>query len=118
MRFFTQTEVKIIGLTVAAATAVAVVITVSVGLAKRHRIASAAAATVQIESELPYITDIVIPEEFTLTGGERWYFSREPQMRWSKEQIDMFWIDPAEIGIDLMNEKNDEIVRDFVEGLP
>jgi len=76
MRFFSQKEIRIIGLAVAAATVIAVTITVSAGLGKRQRAVSAPVQDAGTEIELPYITDIIIPEEFTLTGGERWYFSR------------------------------------------
>jgi hypothetical protein len=118
MRFFSETEIKLISISVAAATVLAVGITVSVGLAKRQRNAPRLDQTRITEVELPYIIDVVIPEEFTLTGGERWYFSREPLKKWSKDQVEMFWIDPAEIGIDLMKEETDRIVRQYVEDLP
>ena len=118
MRLFSNSEIKIIGLTVAAATVLAVVITVSIGLSKRDRGAPQTGQSGGREVELPYITDIVIPEEFTLTGGERWYFSREPLKRWSQDQVDLFWIDPGEIGIDLMTEESNNAIEKLVEEIP
>jgi len=118
MRFFSNTEIKIISLTVAAATVLAVVITVSIGLSKRDRSAPQTGQNGGRKLELPYITDIVIPEEFTLTGGERWYFSREPLKRWSQDQVDLFWIDPGKIGIDLMTEESNNVIKELVEEIP
>ena len=118
MRFFSGTELKIIGITVGAATVAALAITISVGLARREKRMPQQHQSAGVTTDLPYITDIVIPEEFTLTGGERWYFSREPLKKWSENQVDLFWIDPAEIGIDLMKEESDRIIREFVAELP
>jgi len=45
-------------------------------------------------------------------------FLSEPLKKWSREQVDMVWVDPAEIGIDLMKEKNDEVIKKFISELP
>lgn len=118
MRLFSRTEIKFIGVTVAAVTVVAVGITIAIGIGNRENIASVADEAAAGELELPYITDLVIPEEFTLTGGERWYFSREPLKAWSEEQVDLYWIDPAGIGIELFKEETDRVVREFIDELP
>ncbi len=118
MRLFTRTEQKIIWIAVAAATFIALSITIPVGLAGREKIAVQPGQSAGATADLPYITEIIVPEEFTLTGGERWYFSREPLKEWNESQIDLFWIDPAEIGIDLMKQESDRIVREFVAKLP
>jgi len=118
MRLFTKTEIKLIGLVVAGTAVLAVAITVAVMLGRREGAGSPVAGIAAGELELPYVTDLVIPEEFTLTGGERWYFSREPLKAWSEEQVDLYWIDPAEISIDLVQEETNRTVREFVEELP
>ncbi|MBN1685970.1 MAG: hypothetical protein JW852_04900 [Spirochaetales bacterium] len=118
MRLFSKKEITIIGATVAAVTVVAVVITVTTGLSKREKAAFVTGEPDGQQAEVPYITDVVIPEEFTLTGGERWYFSREPLKQWNQDQVDLFWIDPAEIGIELMREQTDAVIRDFVKEIP
>jgi len=117
MRLFSKTELKIIGLSVAAVTVIAVVITIAVG-ASRNRRQPVARESASTPVELPYTTDLIIPEEFTLTGGERWYFSREPLKAWSKEQVDIYWVDPAETSIELLEGKADTIVKEFVKTLP
>ena len=118
MRLFTGRELKMIGIGVAAATVVALAITIPVGFARRPKSVTQPHQSASVAADLPYITEIVIPEEFTLTGGERWYFSREPLKKWNENQVDLFWIDPMEIGIDLMEEESDRIVREFVGRLP
>ena len=118
MRLFSAKELRIIGIAVGGATVIALVITISVGLANRPDRTTRQVESTEVDFELPYITEIIIPEEFTLTGGERWYFSREPLKKWNEDQVDLFWIDPAEIGIDLMKEESDRIIRDFVAKLP
>ena len=118
MRLFSAKELRIIGIAVGGATVIALVITISVGLANRPDRTTRQVESTEVDFELPYITEIIIPEEFTLTGGERWYFSREPLNKWTEEQVEVFWIDPAEIGIDLMKEESDNAVQEFVEELP
>ena len=118
MRLFTGREQKMIGIGVAAATVVALAITIPVGLARRPKNVTQPHQSASAAADLPYITEIVIPEEFTLTGGERWYFSRDQLSMWNEEQIQEFWIDPASISIDLMTEESDRVVQEFFEGLP
>lgn len=116
MRLFTEKELKIIAFAVGTATVIAVLITVVVGLSRRPEL--------NIEDEAgavttaPDVSELVVPEEFTLTGGERWYFSRDQLAMWSEEQIAEFWIDPAEIGIDLMSEESDRVIEELFEEVP
>jgi hypothetical protein len=117
MRLFSKEEIKIIALVVSGATAVALVITITTGLA-RNRNQPAPREEYTEVTELPFSAELVIPEEFTLTGGERWYFSREPLKAWSEEQLDMYWIDPTEISIDLLEGETDRIIREFADELP
>ena len=117
MRFFSDQEIKVIALIVSAATLVALAITIAVGLSRRDE-SSAIQETAADRREPVHSSDLIIPEEFTLTGGERWYFSREPLHAWSEEQVEAYWIDPTQISIDLLEEETDTIVREFVEGLP
>ena len=116
MRLFTERELKIAALVIGAATVVAVLITTSVGLARRPRIPDQIPAGAGRTA--PDISELIVPEEFTLTGGERWYFSRDQLSRWNEEQIQEFWIDPASISIDLMTEESDRVVREFFDQLP
>ena len=118
MRLFTETELKVMLVAVSALTVVALVITISVGLAKRNKISSKNVSLYDGETELIDSTDIIVPEEFTLIGGERWYFSREPMKRWNDDQIHQFWIDPVEIGIELIREDTNKAIRDLVESIP
>jgi len=114
MRLFTEREVKIIAIVVGAATLLAVVITISVSFAGRPRTQNIGDGG----QTTPDSTDFIVPEEFTLTGGERWNFSREPFRRWTDEQVRRYWIDPAGIGINLMEKKTDTAIEELFLSLP
>ena len=118
MNLFTGTELKYIGIVVGAVTLIALVLTISIGLAKRPKNISPPVQSAGGAVELPYISEIIIPAEFTLTGGEGWYFSREPLKKWSENQVNLYWIDPAEIGIDLMKAESDKAVGEFMAKVP
>ncbi len=118
MRLFSGTEIKMILLVVAAATVAAVVTAVVAGTSRKSELTPGLEEEIVAGSSIPDISEIIVPKEFTLRGGERWYFSREPLSRWNEDQIREFWIDPAEIGIDLMEEETDRAVKDFIEGIP
>ena len=118
MRLFTATELKVIGLSVAAATVVAIVITVSVGLVRQPRSSTKKMTQYGGAAEMLDTADILVPEEFTLTGGERWYFSRESMRKWNDDQVRRYWIDPMEIGIDLLREDTDRAIEELVKQIP
>lgn len=117
MELFSRREIKIIVGVVAIATVVAVAIAVMVGTSRRVR-QSGPEERMIAENAIPDISEIIVPEEFTLTGGERWYFSREPLLRWNEEQIREYWIDPAEIGVDLMIEATDRAIEELIKTIP
>ena len=118
MQLFSRREIKIIVVAVAVATVVAVMIALVVGTSRRARQSPGPDEGMIAGSSVPDISEIIVPEEFTLTGGERWYFSREPLLRWNEEQIREYWIDPAEIGVDLMVEHADSAIEEFIKTIP
>ena len=118
MKLFTETELKVILLAVSAVTVVALVITVSVGLARRSKASRESISLYDRDTELIDSTDMIVPEEFTLIGGERWYFSREPMKKWNDDLINRFWIDPVEIGIELVREDTNRTMQELVEDIP
>ncbi|MBT3274605.1 MAG: hypothetical protein HN368_15720 [Spirochaetales bacterium] len=118
MKLFTASEFKIILIALGGAAALAVIITLIAGSSGRPRASEMTAEDAFVQNEIPDITDIIIPEEFTLTGGERWYFFREPVSRWNEEQIRQFWIDPAEIGVNVLERESNQVIDNFVQNLP
>ena len=118
MRFFSEAEWKIILYSVSGATVLALLITILVTASGRSADRREAYEQAVQRSDAPDITEFIIPGEFTLTGGERWYFSREPLSRWTDEQVRRFWIDPEKIGIDLLEQKSNKIIEEFLEGVP
>ncbi len=117
MKLFTAAELKVVLLAVGVAAAAAILITVIIGIARRPTV-SRITEEPYLERSAPDITEIIIPEEFTLTGGERWYFFREPISKWNQEQVDQFWIDPSEIGVNLLERESNKKIEDFIQSLP
>lgn len=47
-----------------------------------------------------------------------WLPVRPVREKWESEEVDEFWVDPVELGIQQLEEENDSMVRDFFETIP
>ncbi|MDC7224802.1 MAG: hypothetical protein PQJ60_13735 [Spirochaetales bacterium] len=61
--------------------------------------------------------DFVFPEQENLkqTGP---HLQREPKDSWSDEEVERYWIDPAETGIGEIGDHNRELVEKMMEAIP
>ena len=48
---------------------------------------------------------LYVPDELERGVEPSWYPSRDTRERWNPEEISGFWIDPATIGIDVLDEQ-------------
>jgi hypothetical protein len=119
MRIVSSQELKIIGLVVAAATVLAILITVVVRLGSGSRKAPVAEnpTTTQTQDSI-MVSEFLIPEDYSVDSESDWFFSREPLQRWTRDQIERYWIDPRDIGIELLQETNDTLIEQLMEGIP
>ena len=61
--------------------------------------------------------DFIFPEQENLKQTEP-HLQREPQRSWSSEEIDRYWIDPADTGIGEISEHNRALVEEMLERVP
>jgi hypothetical protein len=59
-----------------------------------------------------------IVDDPTPLADPGWLPVRPGRDKWEPEEIDQFWVDPVELGIQRLEEENDEMVRDFFEAIP
>jgi len=64
----------------------------------------------------PYGLEIPDEIERFLTPEIRFY--REPRERWSREEVDRFWMDPKEMGIDALAKQNRKKARELLDSVP
>lgn len=113
MRLFTTKELRIITVVVAVATIVAVTITVVRESPKTRESIPTEISTSKKFDLL--ISDMIIPEDYTEEPSSRWYLSRPPLRKWSEEQIARYWIDPRQIGIEILEKENDRLIEEMFE---
>ena len=118
MRLYTRNELKITAIATGAVSLLAVLITILVLLPGRDRLPREQTSGESEAVFLPDISDLAIPDEFTLTGSDTWAYARERPKRWTQEQVDRFWIDPAEISLDILEKETDALVRELMEKIP
>ncbi len=64
------------------------------------------------------IADLKIPEEYQELLKDSWYPYRPRYERWSEEQASEFWIQPGEVGVKILESRNEEIVEELFENVP
>ncbi len=98
----------------------AVIITIVVMLPEKTaapRGASSGSASVEAYLR-PEFADFQIPEEYKLKQKSDWHRSREINTEWSWEQVEEFWISPAEIAADIYKKQNEKIIDDYFRDIP
>ena len=64
------------------------------------------------------LTELKIPEEYRALLKSQWYPYRPRMEQWTQEMASQFWVDPKEIGADLLAEENTEMIRDLFREVP
>ena len=70
---------------------------------------------VEIDIEL---SDFLIPEEIRSLDKFSWVPFRAPRKKWSREEIDEFWINPEETVRKAAEEKNKKHIESLFESIP
>ena len=118
MRLYTRNELKIIAIITAAISIIAVLITFAVMLPRRGRDPVDSDFGNQAVIFLPDVSDLEIPDDFTLVGSDSWIYSRERPKRWTENQIGKFWIEPAEISLEILTAETDAMIQQLMEKIP
>lgn len=64
------------------------------------------------------VSEFLIPEDYSVENESEWFFYREPLQRWTKDQLERYWVDPRDIGIELLQETNDKLIEELMESIP
>lgn len=69
---------------------------------------------------LPSVTleDFRVPNEGQRLENWWWERYRTPGKQWTEDQIDRFWEDPVEAGLDYLEARNDEEMERILENVP
>lgn len=68
------------------------------------------------EPQAPY--GLEVPDEIERFLAPELRFYREPREKWTREEVDRFWIDPKELGIEVLTKKNRNKVREILDSVP
>ncbi|MEW5816866.1 MAG: hypothetical protein AB1798_15905, partial [Spirochaetota bacterium] len=63
-------------------------------------------------------TDLKIPAEYSQIWEKKWYPFRGKMEKWSWEEVEKYWIDPIEIGINIVSEENDRLIKEIFGKVP
>ena len=63
------------------------------------------------------LSDFIVEDPVPL-GDPGWLPVRPIREKWEPEEIQEFWVDPVELGIQQLEKENDTLVRDFFETIP
>lgn len=111
---------RYIGITLGLA-AVAVIITVVVMLPQRIQTREQreeAVRTQEMAAMKIDLTELKIPEEYRSLLASQWYPYRPRMEQWTREAAQQFWVDPKDIGAELLAEENDELIRNLFAEAP
>ena len=62
--------------------------------------------------------DLLVENELVRGSEPTWVPFRPPRDRWSDADVDEHWIDPAELGVDVLGQQVEETIRNLLEDVP
>jgi len=71
-----------------------------------------------LRSEWVTADRLVLPDDFASGGELEWVPHRPRREVWTDEQIGEYWLDPSEIGLDVLDEQVENEIRDLLQGVP
>ena len=63
------------------------------------------------------MSDYIFPEEYNLSDQE-FYPAREPREKWTREEVDQYWLDLTEEDVTGVSEINHDMIWSDLEGVP
>ena len=61
---------------------------------------------------------LVLPDGFARAGELEWVAFRPRREAWSEDQLAEYWLDPATIGIEVLDERVEEYIRSLLREVP
>jgi hypothetical protein len=109
----------LVGAALFAASVVVTLIIVLPGRRAAPQRETPAAASVEPAGELPPVSleDFLLPPAESPAEAAP-YLLRNPQPRWSQEQVDRYWVPPRQIVTELLARENDRAVGELLEEVP
>ena len=84
-----------------------------------ERQAARPAEPTAVEGELSLtISDFLLPEAPAPAKAPPYYLFRQRLPRWSKEQVERYWIPPRDVAADVLRKVNDATMEKFFEQIP
>jgi len=108
---------KIYLLAVAGLALIAVAITVIVNVSRRPQVEISVYEPEYNGTSDLKLSDFMIEDPLPMDDPD-WTYARQSKDRWSQQEVDYFWVDPVEIGIEELEKENDKMVEDFFEAVP
>jgi len=71
-----------------------------------------------LRSEWVTADRLVLPEDYASGGELEWVPHRPRREVWTDEQIAEYWLDPSEIGLDVLDEQVENEMRDLLREVP
>lgn len=70
------------------------------------------------EKEASAFYGLEVPDEIERYLAPELRYYRENRARWTKEEIDRFWKDPRELGIEVLKKENRKKLRELLDSVP
>ncbi len=64
------------------------------------------------------LSDFLLPEAPPPEKAPPYYLFRQRQSRWSKEQVERYWIPPRDVAAEVLRKANDKAMDKFFESIP
>lgn len=64
------------------------------------------------------LDDFILPEEVLGEQYSLWYPHWDKKRKWTKEDIEPYWVNPGEIGVDILSKKNYELLQSILDPAP
>lgn len=62
------------------------------------------------------LSDFVLPREGGTWLSRPWYFSREPLTKWTDTDVEQYWVDPQDFGLESIPAQTDAALRELLAG--
>jgi hypothetical protein len=118
--FFTR-EIRIFLLLVAALALLSVVVTIIVGLAASPKEAPRSGPPIlggPMGESTFSVFDLAVPDETARALALEPALFREPRRMWSSEEVEAYWVDPRDLGIEVLSRENRKKIDAIFEAVP
>jgi hypothetical protein len=86
--------------------------------AREERPAAAASQSPAARAEFSLsLSDFILPEPPSQAKPPAFHHMRQPLQRWSREQIDKYWVPPRDVAAEVLGRINDKGMKELFDSL-